>query len=132
MGLRENKGKTLKALHSVYSIAKMNYKYYDTPEGQDCFLKMGYLTKNAAIFGVFAGVQDILLVSHPKGYAQTAGRFLYYPVPFSAMASTFAATSCVANSIRGKDDHLNYIIGGLSSGSIYESGKKAYILVSKL
>ena len=49
--LRENKGKTLKALHSVYSIAKMNYKYYDTPEGQDCFLKMGYLTKNAAIFG---------------------------------------------------------------------------------
>lgn len=86
---------------------------------------------------MFAGVQDILLVSHPKGYAQTAGRFLYYTVPFSAMAATFAATSCVANSIRGKDDHLNYIIGGLSSGSIYgvwqkslHSGVKAGIILS--
>lgn len=86
---------------------------------------------------MFAGVQDILLVSHPKGYAQTAGRFLYYTVPFSAMAATFVATSCAANSLRGKNDYWNYIIGGVSSGSIYgvwqkslNSGIKAGIVLS--
>ena len=86
---------------------------------------------------MFAGVQDILLVSHPKGYAQTAGRFLYYTVPFSVMAASFVATSCAANSLRGKDDYWNYIIGGVSSGSIYgvwqkslNSGIKAGVVIS--
>ena len=33
---------------------KMGYKYYDTPDGEDCFLKMWYLSKNAAVLGKFS------------------------------------------------------------------------------
>ena len=29
----------------------MRYKYYDTPEGQDCFPKMFYMAKVAATCG---------------------------------------------------------------------------------
>ena len=122
--------------------------YYDSPEGEECFQKMGYLTKNAALFGessknkifnlvytpnnnnfdsiagVFVATGDILFISHPKGYLKTAGRFVYYTVPLSAMAAAFAATSCVANTVRGKDDPLNYVIGGLSSAAIMGAWKQ--------
>ena len=52
--------------------------------------------------GVVAATWDVLLYSHPKGYAQTAGRFLFYTGPLAAMAAGFAATTCVAVSVRGK------------------------------
>jgi len=97
----------------------MGYKYYDSPEGQDCFPKMWYLTKNALKVGVVAATWDVLLYSHPKGYAQTAGRFLFYTGPLAAMAAGFAATTCVANSVRGKDDRTNYVLGGLTSGVVF-------------
>jgi len=55
------------------------------------------------------------------------------------MAATFVATSCAANSLRGKDDSTNYVIGALSSGSIYGvwqknigSGIKAGLLLSAI
>lgn len=66
-----------------------------------------------------------MLLSHPKGYAQTAGRFVYYMGPLTVMAASFAATTCIANSIRGKDDRLNYVIGAASSGAIYGAWKNS-------
>ncbi len=35
------------------------------------------------------------------------------------MAAAFAATTCIATSVRGKDDRLNYVIGAASSAAIY-------------
>lgn len=66
---------------------------------------------------------DVLLLSHPKGYVQTAGRFVYYMGPLTAMAAAFAATTCIATSLRGKDDRLNYVIGAVSSAAIYGAWK---------
>ena len=49
---------------------------------------------------------------------------LCYAGPFAAMAASFAATACIANSIRGKDDYKNYVAGALSSASIYGAWRK--------
>lgn len=68
---------------------------------------------------------DVLLISHPKGYVQTAGRFVYYMGPMTAMAAAFAATTCIATSIRGKDDRLNYVIGAASSAAVYGAWKNS-------
>ena len=65
------------------------------------------------------------MISHPKGYAQTAARFVYYMGPLTAMAAAFAATTCIATSLRGKDDRLNYVIGSTSSAAIYGAWKNS-------
>ncbi|KAI9563034.1 hypothetical protein GHT06_010491 [Daphnia sinensis] len=105
--------------------ALMNYKYYDSPEGQDCFQKMFYMSKHAAYFGLGIAATDVLLISHPKGYVQTAGRFVHYMGPLTAMAAAFAATTCIATSLRGKDDRLNYVIGAASSAAIFGTWKNS-------
>lgn len=64
-------------------------------------------------------------MSHPKGYLQTAGRFAYFMVPMTAMAATFAGTVCIATSLRGKDDRLNYVYGALSSAGIYGAARRS-------
>lgn len=69
--------------------------------------------------GVAVAASDVLLISHTKGYLQTAGRFAYYMGPMTAMAASFAATTCIATSLRGTDDKLNYVIGAASSGAIF-------------
>lgn len=63
--------------------------------------------------------------SKPTGYVQTAGRFIYFTAPITMMAASFAATACMANSIRGKDDPINYAIGGAVSGSIFGTWMKS-------
>ena len=68
---------------------------------------------------------DILLLSHPKGYVQTAGRFAHYMLPMAGMAATFAGAVCIATSVRGKDDRLNYVLGALSSAGIYGAARRS-------
>lgn len=69
--------------------------------------------------GLGVSATDILLLSHPKGYLQTAGRFAYIMGPMTAMAAAFAATTCIATSVRKTDDRLNYVLGAASSAAIY-------------
>ena len=73
--------------------------------------------------GLGVAVTDILLYSHPKGYLQTAGRFVRYMGPFTVMAATFAGTVCIATTVREKDDRLNYLLGGVAAGSIYGAAR---------
>ena len=65
------------------------------------------------------GSTDSILYSHTKGYLQTAGRLAFHIGPLMAMAASFSATSCVAQSLRKKDDGINYVIGAFSSGTIF-------------
>jgi NADH dehydrogenase (ubiquinone) 1 alpha subcomplex subunit 11 len=65
------------------------------------------------------GSTDAILYSHTKGYLQTAGRLAFHIGPLMAMAASFSATSCVAQSLRNKDDATNYVLGGFSSGAIF-------------
>ncbi|XP_076347084.1 NADH dehydrogenase (ubiquinone) B14.7 subunit [Tachypleus tridentatus] len=96
----------------------MGYSYYDTPDGEDCFQKMWYITKYATLAALGISVYDISLVSHPQGYLQTLGRISYWVAPFATMGAVFSATTCVATNLRKKDDPLNYFLGGCAAGSI--------------
>ncbi|KAF9799782.1 hypothetical protein SFRURICE_005075 [Spodoptera frugiperda] len=49
------------------------YEYYDTPEGQDIFMKTFALSKYAALAGTALASMDVLMFSHPKGFVGTAG-----------------------------------------------------------
>lgn len=96
----------------------MGYKYYDTPDGQDCLKKLAVATKYGAIYGLFTSALDVLCISHPKGYGATFARIGYVTLPFLGVGATFATSTCLLTDLRNKDDHLNYLIGGALSGAI--------------
>lgn len=103
----------------------MNYSYYDTPEGQDCFPKLLYTTKYAAIAGIGVSTLDVLMYSRPQGYFQTVARFAHFTAPFVGIAAAFTATTCLANTIRHKDDKLNYFMGGCASGAVFGAWRRS-------
>ncbi|XP_014680819.1 PREDICTED: NADH dehydrogenase [ubiquinone] 1 alpha subcomplex subunit 11-like [Priapulus caudatus] len=94
------------------------YKYYDTPDGQDCFKKMGYTTKWATFAGFSWSIYDVYLWSHPKGLVPTVARFAHFMLPAAAIGATFSAVTCLSHTYRKKNDAWNYILGGATSGSI--------------
>ncbi|KAL1140199.1 hypothetical protein AAG570_000131 [Ranatra chinensis] len=100
------------------------YKYYDTPEGEDCFKKLWYVTKYAGVYSVLGASIDVLLYSHPKGYAATLGRYVYLISPALGVAAAFATTVCTATNVRHKDDKWNYLLGGLASGAVVGAWRK--------
>ncbi|XP_021195467.2 NADH dehydrogenase [ubiquinone] 1 alpha subcomplex subunit 11 [Helicoverpa armigera] len=106
----------------------LKYKYYDTPEGQDIFMKTFAASKYAALSGVTLGTLDILMYSHPKGFASTVGRMAWFVGPLVGMAAGFTVTTNAVQNIRGKNDKLNYFIGGAVAGSIFSAWQKAPIL----
>ncbi|XP_071454704.1 NADH dehydrogenase [ubiquinone] 1 alpha subcomplex subunit 11 [Hetaerina americana] len=102
----------------------MSYQYYDTPDGEDCFKKLWISTKYASMIGLAASTGDVLLLSHPKGYFQTAARYVVITAPLVGMAATFTLSTCALTSIRKRDDHLNYFLGGCATGSVYGAVRK--------
>ncbi|KAK7864964.1 hypothetical protein R5R35_004946 [Gryllus longicercus] len=103
----------------------MVYKYYDSPEGEDCFKKLWFTTKIAAAAGLTWSTLDVILHSHPQGYVQTVARYGHFTLPFIGIAAAFTTTVCVATSVRKKDDHLNYALGGAAAGSIFGIWRKS-------
>lgn len=103
----------------------LRYKYYDTPEGHDIFLKTFVTSKYAALTGLGAATFDVLMFSHPKGIVNTAGRFMWYIGPLVGMAAAFSVTTNVAQNIRGKNDKVNYFLGGASAGAIFGAWQKS-------
>ncbi|CAH1403425.1 unnamed protein product [Nezara viridula] len=103
-----------------------SYSYFDTPDGEDCLKKLYFISKNAAILGLFASTMDVLHYSHPKGYAALLGRYAYTTLPITGMGAAFAAVTCAATNIRKKDDKVNYAIGGLAAGAVWGAWKKSY------
>ena len=68
--------------------------------------------------GIIVSTYDTLLYTKPQGYVPTIATYLRGTVPLVASAATFAAVTCAACNLRGKDDKVNYLIGGLSAGSV--------------
>uniref|UniRef100_A0A7R9PDP8 NADH dehydrogenase [ubiquinone] 1 alpha subcomplex subunit 11 n=1 Tax=Timema californicum TaxID=61474 RepID=A0A7R9PDP8_TIMCA len=102
----------------------MNYNYYDTPEGEDCFLKLWYTSRVSGLTALGVSVVDVMFFSHPKGYLETLSRFGYFTFPLVGMAAAFTATTCAATNLRRKDDKLNYALGGVAAGCIYGTWQK--------
>ncbi|XP_049877446.1 NADH dehydrogenase [ubiquinone] 1 alpha subcomplex subunit 11 [Pectinophora gossypiella] len=96
-----------------------SYKYYDTPEGHDIYKKTFVASKYAALSGLTLASWDVLMFSHPKGFAQTVGRYGFFMGPMVGMAAAFTVTTNVAQNIRGKNDKINYFLGGVAAGSIF-------------
>ncbi|XP_013162625.1 PREDICTED: NADH dehydrogenase [ubiquinone] 1 alpha subcomplex subunit 11 [Papilio xuthus] len=99
-------------------MSLLTYKYYDTPEGQDIYKKAFVTTKYATLAGFAAATFDVLMFSHPKGIVNTTGRYMFYVGPLVGMATAFTVTANVAQNMRGKNDGLNYFLGGAAAGSI--------------
>lgn len=106
----------------------VKYKYYDTPEGQDIFFKTFAASKYAAMAGLALGSLDVLMYSHPQGFASTAGRLAWYIGPMVGMAAGFVVTTNAMQNIRGKNDKLNYFMGGAVAGSILSAWQRAPII----
>ncbi|CAB3219755.1 unnamed protein product [Arctia plantaginis] len=106
----------------------LRYKYTDTPDGQDIFMKTVAASKYAALAGVAMSTFDVLMYSHPKGITGTVGRFAWYIGPLVGMASAFTVTANVARNVRGADDKFNYFLGGAAAGSIFSAWQRAPII----
>lgn len=106
---------------------KMAYSYYDTPDGEDCFKKLWYTTKIAAVSGLVASAIDVRLYSHTQGLYPTAARFAHFTFPFIGMAAAFTATTCIVTSVRHKDDRINYILGACAAGGVYGAWRKSVL-----
>lgn len=106
----------------------LTYRYYDTPEGKDILLKSIYTSKYAALVGLVYGSYDVLMYSRPQGILNSVARLGYIAGPMIGMATAFTLTSNVAVNIRGKNDKLNYFMGGVVAGAVFSAWQKAPIL----
>ncbi|CAG5014835.1 unnamed protein product [Parnassius apollo] len=100
-------------------MSLLTYKYYDTPEGQDIYKKVFVTSKYAVLTGLASATLDVLMFSHPKGFVNTTGRYMFYIGPLVGMASAFTVTTNIAQNIRNKNDGINYFLGGIAAGSIF-------------
>ncbi|XP_066992197.1 NADH dehydrogenase [ubiquinone] 1 alpha subcomplex subunit 11 [Anabrus simplex] len=103
----------------------MGYSYYDSPEGEDCFLKLWYTSKLATVAGLGISTFDVLFYSHPQGYYPTIARYAHFTFPLVGMAAAFTSTVCIATSLRHKDDKLNYFLGGCAAGAVFGTWRKS-------
>nr|XP_034835620.1 NADH dehydrogenase [ubiquinone] 1 alpha subcomplex subunit 11 isoform X2 [Maniola hyperantus] len=103
----------------------LSYKYYDTPEGHDVFKKAVVTGKYAALAGLGTATLDVLMYSHPKGFFNTGFRYAYYIGPLVGMATAFTLTANYAHNVRGKDDKINYFLGGAASGAVFGAWQRS-------
>ena len=88
-------------------------KYYDAPEGKEPIDKIVALSKPTFLGALVTGIADCVWITETKTPLQSANCLAFWLVPALGMSATFASVTYVATNIRGKDDHLNYAIGGL-------------------
>lgn len=96
--------------------------------GEDVFKKLWVSAKIAGGAGLMISTGDVMLYSHPKGYLQTMGRYIYITGPFIATAAAFTTTANVLASARGKDDRWNYFLGGVAAGSVVGAWRKSLMV----
>lgn len=82
----------------------LGVKYYDYPEGKDCFGKMVATNKYALGVGILWSTVDTIMISKPKGYLPTLARYAVITAPCMGMASAFTLGTYVATNVRQKDD----------------------------
>ncbi|XP_055331902.1 NADH dehydrogenase [ubiquinone] 1 alpha subcomplex subunit 11-like [Paramacrobiotus metropolitanus] len=97
------------------------YKWYDTPDGEDCIKKMIYLGRMSGIAGMafsyfeVGANRHLIPVQTPTGYAI---RFVSSTAPFVAAGVAFGGVTCLMCSARKKDDFWNYFWGGMAAGGV--------------
>lgn len=108
-----------KPVHTLGWLERMpGYRYYDTPDGEDCLKKLIAINKIALFFGVSASTLDVVMYSKPTNFTSFAARYARITFPIMAVASTFSVTSCLLTSYRGDKDTHNYFCGGFAAGCV--------------
>lgn len=107
-------------------MSLLKAQYYENPEGSDAFGKIVATNKYAALTGLAWGTMDVLMVSRPKGYLPIIARYAYNVGPMMGMASAFTIGTFAATNLRGKDDRINYFIGGVCAGGVYGAWRRSF------
>ena len=105
------------------SLLKANY--FDHPDGTDASGKMIATNKYAIGTGLAWSTVDVLMLSKPQGYASTLARYAYFTGPLIGMATAFTMVTYFATNVRGKDDKLNYFLGGMAAGGVLGSWRRS-------
>ncbi|KAK4885106.1 hypothetical protein RN001_001377 [Aquatica leii] len=107
------------------SILEGNESYFDYQDGDKTEKKLWIATKHVGLAALFASTADVLLYSHPKGYAAALGRYGYFCVPLLGMSSAFVLFTDLATNIRNKNDKLNWVIGACAAGVIFGAWRRS-------
>lgn len=74
---------------------------------------------NKYVSGLVASTYDVMMASKTQGYLPTITRYIKLTLPCLAAGATFATVACVSTNLRGKDDKINYFLGGGAAGAIF-------------
>ncbi|KAB0795677.1 hypothetical protein PPYR_09738 [Photinus pyralis] len=99
--------------------------YFDYPDGTEIGKKLWITIKNAGLVSACVATIDVLLYSHPKGYAATLGRIASVCAPIIGISTTFVVFTNSAANFRKKDDHINWMIGGCAAGIVCGAWKRS-------
>lgn len=76
--------------------------------------------------GLAIATYDVVLYSKPKGIPNIVGRYGFHVGPMMGMATAFTTVSYAANRFRGKDDAVNYVLGGIAAGGVVGTWCKSF------
>lgn len=77
--------------------------------------------------GLALATYDVVLYSKPKGVPNILGRYVYITGPMMGIATAFTTVTFAATKLRGKDDGLNYFLGGVAAGGVLGSWCKSFV-----
>lgn len=89
--------------------------YYDSPEGQNPWEKIWGLSKYAVATTMGMSIMDCFYITQCRNAVEVLNCTAFWGVPLVSMAVTFSSMTFMATNIRGKDDKVNYAIGGINS-----------------
>lgn len=95
---------------------RLQYRYYQTPDGEEYAQKLYWLVRPAIDLGFFLGVTDVMLVTRPIGWLPLIERFTRVSIRPIMTAFIFETTVYMATKLRKKDDGFNHVFGGLACG----------------
>ncbi|GAV07458.1 hypothetical protein RvY_17288 [Ramazzottius varieornatus] len=100
------------------------YRYYDTPEGEDCFHKTFYMSKWLFTGGCGWGLVEAwfnrhLIAGGPRATGVILRALTHSAFPAAAVGATFGAVACMSSALRKKEDDWNYTVGGLAAGAVF-------------
>ena len=70
------------------------------------------------VAGLTTATYDTVLYSKPKGLINIIGRYAMHVGPLMGVATAFTTVTYASTKFRGKDDGLNYALGGFAAGGV--------------
>lgn len=71
------------------------------------------------------GTLDVINITKPSNIGGALCVYPKYMSPALLTGVVFGLTTCTLTQVRGKDDHLNYLIAGGAAGSMFGAASKS-------